>query len=361
MIPVGLPGRAQADGEAAEPIGVVHYGLGPIGLEIVRLVRERHTVRSVAAIDRRPDLLGRRLDELLEHAVDSPRSSSKSVLCHGQPASDVVVDEASVLVQRAEAKVVAHSTGSSLTTVMPQLLTCIEWGLSVVSTCEELAYPWIDAPKLAQALDHSARTAGVAVLGTGVNPGFAMDYLPVVLSGASQSVEHVRVHRVQEAGRRRRPLQEKIGAGLDVAAFEQRVEAGTVRHVGLVESGRALAAAFGWSLSELAEQIEPVLAPSAIRSEYFELSPGQVAGVRQHLVGREDGREVLSLTLEMAIGLDQPRDVVELSGVPEIQLVIPGGIQGDLATAAVAVNALERIVEAPPGLLTMVDLPPVHP
>lgn len=331
---------------APAPLGVVHYGLGPIGLEIARLVGQRSGLRSVAAVDIRPEMLGRDLAQLLT-ARDPP--------------SGVVVTPASSALQTPDAHVVAHCTSSSLEQVLPQLSECIQAGLAVVSTCEELSYPWDRAPDLARRLDAHARANEVAVLGTGINPGFAMDYLPVVLSGASRRVDHVRIHRVQDASTRRLPLQRKVGAGLDRSTFDEQVRAGTVRHVGLSESAQALADTFGWTLTELREEIQPILAERSTPSGLGDIAPGRVTGVRQVATGFTHDREVLTLILEMAVGLRDPQDEITLTGDPDLRMVIPGGLHGDVATAAIVVNAMARILRTAPGLATMANLPPPHP
>ncbi len=321
---------------------VIHFGLGPIGLEIARLVAQRPGLRSVGAIDISPELAGKDLGDL------------------GGTAG-VEVGRAETALAAGNGGVVAHCTGSSLERVLPQLVACVEAGMSVVSTCEELSYPWQQAPKLAKELDDAAMANGVAVLGTGVNPGFAMDYLPVVLSGASRRVDHVRVHRVQDAGVRRLPLQKKVGAGLSVDEFDELVLAGTVRHVGLPESAQAVAAAFGWELSELRDEIGPVVAEHPTPSALGEIAPGSVTGVRQRATGLVGESEVVELTLEMAVGLPDPRDEVVLTGDPDVSMAIPGGLHGDVATAAVVVNALPLVARAAPGLRVMAELPPPRP
>jgi 4-hydroxy-tetrahydrodipicolinate reductase len=327
-----------------QPVPVVHYGLGPIGIEVARLVAERAALRSVGAIDISPELAGRDLGELL-----------------GGEATGVAVGDADGVLTQARGAVVAHCTGSSLERVLPQLLECVEAGASVVSTCEELSYPWAQAPELARRLDEVAAQNGVTVLGTGVNPGFAMDYLPVVLAGASRRVDSVAVHRVQDAGVRRVPLQRKVGAGLAVEDFDEVVRAGTVRHVGLPESAQALAAAFGWKLTELRDEIRPVVAERPTPSALGEIAAGSVAGVWQEATGFVDGREAVRLTLQMSVGAENPRDEVALSGDPDVSLVIPGGLHGDVATAAVVVNAIPLVTAAAPGLRVMAELPPPRP
>jgi 4-hydroxy-tetrahydrodipicolinate reductase len=333
--------------EPSPPVRVVHYGLGPIGIGIARLVAERPSLRSVGAIDVNPQLAGRSLAEVANLGTAAP-----------EPV--VSADAAGVLAGAAGA-VVVHCTGSSLAREAPRLLAAVEAGCHVVSTCEELSFPWTAQPALARRLDEAARASGVVVLGTGVNPGFAMDYLPLVLSGVARRIDAVIVHRVQDAGVRRLPLQRKVGAGMTVEEFRRKADAHELGHVGLRESAHALAAALGWPLDRLDETIEPVVAERPTPSGLGEIEPGGVTGLRQTAVGQLGGRMVVSLTLEMAVGLPDMRDDIRIAGDPDLHLIVPGGLHGDVATAAIVVNAIGRLVEARPGLRVMADLPPVHP
>jgi len=331
---------------------VIHYGLGPIGSAIAGLVAGRTNLEAVGAVDFAADKVGRSLSDLVP-AVNAQLTVHSEV-------SELNTDGGAVVV---------HSTSSSLQRVLPQLLECLNRGYHVVSTCEELSYPWDCQPHLAAQLDEAARRNGVTVLGTGVNPGFAMDYLPIVLSGASATVTGVSVHRVQDAAVRRVPLQRKIGVTLTVEQFQDRVEAGTVRHVGLPESAQAVAAAFGWKLSRLNEQISPLLATEPTPSALGTIPAGQVTGVHQVVTGyapegaeyAPEGAELIRLTLDMAVGLPYPRDEVELRGVPATRMTIPGGLHGDIATAAVATNCITRLPDSRPGLRVMADIAPPHP
>jgi 4-hydroxy-tetrahydrodipicolinate reductase len=261
----------------------------------------------------------------------------------------------------AEAQVALHCTGSSLERVAPQILELVEAGLNVISTTEELSYPWQTRPVIADRIDRAARARGVSVLGTGVNPGFAMDYLAIVLSGVSQRVDAVEVHRIQDAGTRRLPLQRKIGAGMSAEAFHKEVEAKRLGHVGLTESVYALAAAFGWRLDRIADSIEPVICRAATPWANGMIAPGQVTGILQMAEGFESEAKRVSLTLNMAIGLGRSSDRVVLHGAPDLELVVPDGLHGDLATAAIVVNSIPRILEARPGLLVMADMAPPTP
>jgi 4-hydroxy-tetrahydrodipicolinate reductase len=253
--------------------------------------------------------------------------------------------------------VVVHTTSSYLAQVSDQLIGCLQAGSNVVSTCEELAYPFRKHPDLAQQLDRAAREHRVALLGTGVNPGFAMDKLVLTLSTACQEVRQVNVRRVVDASRRRLALQKKVGAGMTVEEFRAQVQAGVIKHHGLPESAAMIADSLGLGVDTIEESIEPVVAQETVRSEFLEVAPGRVRGVRQVAHGLGDGQENVRLELEMYLGAPEPVDSIQISGVPDLRLAIPGGIHGDLATAAIAVNCIPALLEAKPGLLTSRDIP----
>ena len=325
-------------------IRVVCYGLGPIGIGIARLALARAGVEVVGAIDLDPQKIGRDLGALVGAA----------------DAGVIVSGDAAATLADARPDVVLHATSSALAKVAEQLAQIAKAGAQVVSTCEELAYPWTAQPQLAAELDATARRAGVTLLGTGVNPGYAMDALPLMLTAPCAAVRSVRVLRVVDAARRRGPLQRKVGAGLTPAEFEARVKSGLVRHVGLPESLHMLATRLGWQLDKMDDSIAAVLADSAISTEFVEVAAGQVAGVRQVARGFIGGREVLNLELQMYVGAAEPRDSVAIDGDPPVQMTIAGGLHGDIATAAIVLNAASSVIRAAPGLASMAEVPLVH-
>ncbi len=324
---------------------VVHYGLGPIGAGIARLIAGRPDLQIVGAIDVDPDKVGRDVglviglpNELgIQVSADAP-----GVLRATRP--DVVI----------------LATGSELARVASQIRQAIAVGASVVSTCEELSYPFDTHPELAQELDRLARGQGVVVLGTGVNPGFAMDTLPLALTAVSQRVDAVRVRRRQDAARRRLPLQRKIGAGLAPAEFAEQARDGRVGHVGLLQSVQAIAHGLGWRLDRIEQEITPVLAAVETRTDALVIPAGHVLGVRQTARGVVGGRVLIALELEISIGAEDPRDQVVIEGLPRIDVVVNEGTHGDLATAAIVVNVMNHLRHVAPGLRIMADLPLVH-
>ena len=308
----------------------IQYGLGPIGIGIAALaVQQGHCL--VAAVDIAPAKAGQPAAAFIPQAP-----------------ADVLVTADASQVLNAGADIVLHSTQSRLAQVLPQLLPLIDAGLVVISTCEELAFPWHHHPVEAASLDVLAQSRGVGVVGLGVNPGFVMDLLPVVLSAPCRDIRQITVVRVVDVGLRRLPLQQKVGVGLTVEAFRRGVSEGRIGHVGLPQSAAMVAHALGWALNQIEESIEPVVD-----------SNRTVQGVHQVCRGTHKNAHQITLDLTMTAGAERPRDEIVIEATPPIRATLEGGIHGDQATYAIVVNAIPRVLAAPPGLLLPTYLPAV--
>jgi 4-hydroxy-tetrahydrodipicolinate reductase len=325
----------------SKTIRVIQYGVGPIGAGVVRLMLQKPNFEIVGAIDADPEKVGKDLGCTAGADHDTGviiTNDAKSVLHSG-------------------ADVVLHTTSSYLTQVMDQLMACMEAGLHVISTCEELSYPFRKYPELSARLDQCACENKVAVLGTGVNPGFAMDKLVLTLATACHRVDKVQVCRIVDASKRRQPLQKKVGSGLTVEEFHVQRGAGSIKHHGLPESAAMIADSLGLPVDRIEETINPVIAKEIVKTEFFEVPPGRVAGLHQVARGLVGDEENVRLELQMYLGAPDSIDAIKITGVPGLSLQIQGGIHGDLATVAVAVNCIPAILELKPGLRTSKDIP----
>ena len=318
-----------------QPITVAQYGIGPIGAEITRLLLTKPWIKLVAAVDIDPNKIGKDVGE---------------VIGLGREVGVKVTGELGV-----KADVVCHSTGSRLRDVAAQLKDLLSRGCHVVSTCEELSFP-LDAG-IREELQQVARSKNVTLLGTGVNPGFVMDKLPLTVTSVCQQIESVQIIRIQNASTRREPLQRKVGAGMTVDEFRKAVDGGKIKHMGLRESLMMVGNGLGVEFTHVSdEKIDPIVADREVVTQYLKVAPGQVAGVHQTIEGR--GRINVSLELRMYVGAEAvAADRVIVTGVPDVELQIKGGVHGDRATAAMVVNCIPRIVVARPGVLTMDDIP----
>ena len=329
----------------ARVLKVVHVGLGPIGQGIARMVLETEGLQVVGATDMAPDQDGRDLG---------------AVLALGRKVRVKVDGNAEKFAKKARADVAVLCTSSSLKALRPQVLALVGSGMNVVSTCEELAYPSPATAAVFREIDAAAKRKKVSVLATGVNPGFAMDALALVLTAPCSHVRRISVSRCVDAATRRLPLQRKVGAGLNLNQFRRAMTEGSVRHVGLRESVYMIADALGWKLDRVDETLEAAIAPRDLDTEYLRIPAGGVAGIKQHARGFRGEDGVISLDLQMYVGADSPRDHVYIDGTPTIDMTVKGGIAGDVATAAIVVNSIPKLMAARPGLLTMRDLPLVH-
>jgi len=321
-----------------KPIRVIQFGLGAIGCAAARLVLGKRHMQLVGAVDRDPKLIGHDLGEVLG------AGRSLGVTVSGKPA---------VLFGQTPADAVIHCATSSFLEAYEQFVEIVRAGLHCVSSCEEAMFPYYRYRDLAGRLDDLCIKRRCAVVGTGVNPGFVMDTLALVLTAACQRLDSIRVLRVVDAATRREALQRKVGAGLSEDEFHRLAQDKKIRHVGLTESLVFLADALGWSLDEVNEDVAPVIANKQVKTQFLAVKPGCVAGVRQFAHGVWQGRDVLRLELQMYVGAPQPRDEIEISGEPPLKLVVEGGVAGDSATPALLVNTLPLLVEARPGLHTM--------
>jgi 2,4-diaminopentanoate dehydrogenase len=319
-------------------IKVMHFGLGPIGSAVAKQVVTRPGFKIVGGIDIDPAKTGRDLGDVIGA---EKRLGVK------------VSNDARKALKSAKPDVVILCTSSSIKTVMPQIETIVKAKIPIVSTTEELAYPGYTHIRQARQIHAWAKAAKVAVLGTGVNPGFAMDALPIALTAVCERVERVTVLRVQDARIRRLPFQQKIGAGLTTEQFQKKVRDGSVRHVGLTESIAMIADALGWTLDRISDEIEPKLAKVTISSEFLAVDPGYVCGIIQDGIGYRKGEPAIRLHLEAFLGAPESYDASDIEGSPRISQKISGGIHGDIATASIVVNSVPKVLAAPPGLHTM--------
>ena len=324
------------------PIRVMHVGLGPIGVGVVRQVAERKGFRIVGAADIDPAKEGRDLGQIAGL---------------GRPLRVKVSRDVRKAIKASKPDVVVLCTSSSLKQVLPQIEAILKLKVPIVSTTEELAYPTKANLKYARVIHQLARKAKVAVLGTGVNPGFVMDALPITLTGVCERVEALRIDRVQDARIRRLPFQQKIGAGLTQEQFQKKVQDGSVRHVGLAESVSMIADALGWKLDRISDVIQPKMATETVASEFLAVDAGFVCGIVQDGIGYRDGVPVITLHMEAYLGAPESFDSVEITGSPALKMKIAGGVHGDIATASIVVNSLPKILEVSPGLHTMRDMP----
>ena len=321
------------------PVKVVQYGLGCLGIEIVKVLHEKKELRLVGVIDRDPKKMGKDVGLL---------SVGKKL---GVKVSGI--DEA----LKKKPDIVLHATTSYFDQAHEQISAIIKKGVSVISTCEQLVYPYTSSTnvKLAKKLDALARKHDVTILGVGVNPGFMMDSLVLALTGLCSKIERIRVERVVDVAKRRKALQEKMCLGLAPQEFEKIKK--KVGHVGLLESAKMVCDALKVKVS-FASVIRPVVANRTFTSSELVIEQGQIAGLEHRLVGKSGNQKFIEMILYMFAGASE-FDLIEIEGTPSIS-IRTNGIQGDQATISLLLNYIPVVMNAKSGLVTVKDLPLAH-
>ncbi|MCP2604923.1 hypothetical protein NLC29_02075, partial [Candidatus Aminicenantes bacterium AH-873-B07] len=271
----------------------------------------------------------------------------------------IVSNNSKEIFEKSKAIAVIHTTSSYLPQVFPQIKECIEAGLNVISTCEELSFPYKRHPELAKEIDSIAKKHQVTVVGTGINPGYLMDTLPLTLTGPCLEVKSIKVTRIMNSAKRRIPFQKKVGTGLNPEEFKKYIDERIITgHVGLLESINMIADGLGWKLDEAKElPPEPVIAEKEIDTPLCKVIPGKVLGLKSIAYGKIDGKEVIKLSFIAYAGVEEEYDEIIIEGKPNIHQKIIGGVHGDIGTIATTINTIPKAINALPGLYTMKDLP----
>ena len=233
----------------------------------------------------------------------------------------------------------------------------------MVSTAEEMAYPKAKEPALAAEMDRIAKANGVSVLGTGINPGLIMDLLAILMTGACTDVEFVKCERVNSLSPFGPAVMEEQGVGITLEQFNKQSEAGHLAgHVGFNESVNMICDAIGWKLDKPVEQtMAPIVSKVHRKTKYAEVLPGNVAGCTMKGYGHVGGKLAVEMIhpqqIEPELEGTDTGDYVVIKGTPNVNLSNKPEIPGGIGTIAMCINMIPHVINAKPGLHTMIDLP----
>jgi hypothetical protein len=327
-------------------INVIIYGCGVMGRKIAQALLTKKSFKIIGAVDIHPGLVGKDLGEFLKPC---------------RRLGIIITKDAARLLAKPQLQAVIHTTTSGLKDVSPQVVECLKAGKNVISTCEELSYPWKRHPRLASEIDALAKKHKATVTGTGINPGFLMDTLPLVLTGPCLEVRSIKVRRMMNSARRRIPFQKKVGTGMTPREFRQKIDSKEITgHVGLLESINMIASALGWTYDKAIElPPKPVIAKKPTQSGLGTVKPGWVIGLISRAYARRNGKDIITLEFCAHAGIRDEYDEILIDGTPPIHERIQGGVHGDIGTVAMTINTIPKAVESLPGLKVMRELPPV--
>ena len=327
-----------------QPFRVIQIGFGSLGRHIASSILKRENPELVSVIDANPDFIDKSLGELLQDDNDSTIR---------------ITGDLYAVLESIAADVAIVATSSSLEVVDPMIEDCLGGGLDVISICEELSYPYQKKPDLAASINQVAIQNNKTVLGTGINPGYLMDLLPIVLTAPCQNVETIHVTRHMNSSYRRPSFQKKIGTGMTNEEFRENIDEGKITgHVGLVESIQMIDAALNLGLDTIEElPPEAIIAEHEVTNSFATIKKGDVLGLKSMGIGKREGKEIIVLDFQAYAEATPQYDEVIVEGVPRMHQRIDGGVQGDQGTIGMILNLIPIVVKESPGLKTMKDIP----
>jgi 4-hydroxy-tetrahydrodipicolinate reductase len=330
-----------------DEIRVLVLGTGQMGSGIIRLVLEKQGLQFVGAFARRPGRAGLEVGQ---------------VIGLGRELGIPVSTDLARLVEQVQPHVAIQATCSTVDDAMGEVALLVRHGVPVISIAEQMACPACSSPAFAEEIHWLAVSQGVAVAGTGINPGFVLDLLVITLSGVCADIRSIHAQRVNDLSAYGTTVLRTQGVGLSPEAFAAELEAGIVMgHIGFPESVHLIAKAIGWDIERVEEKREPIIAGVARETPFVSVQPGQVAGCLHTAVAYRQGEPVITLRHPQQVHPEaegvETGDRIEIQGTPDVRLAGHPEIPGGQATCALAVNMIPRILNAPPGLHTLADLP----
>ena len=321
---------------------VLQVGLGPMGQLIAKLLLKRQNISFKGVVDIDPKLTNKKFGSIINEDSDLiVRSNFEELLSQETPDISII------------------ATSSSLEKVAPLIKQAIVHGSNVISLCEELSYPYKKYPDLSEDLDSLARSSEVSILGTGINPGYLMDVLPIIMTAPCQKVDSIKITRMMNSGKRREPFQRKIGTGLSIEQFKEKISNKDITgHVGLEQSIQMICAALGFTYDEIEESIpDAIITEEDFITSYGEkVLKGNVRGLESKARAIRNDKAIISLDFFAYAGDHEEYDSIEINGIPDIHQKVIGGVHGDIGTAAMVVNSIPKVIDAPSGLITMKDI-----
>lgn len=331
-----------------ENVKVIIWGLGAMGKGMAEMLLQKKGVEIVGVVARGPKI-GKSMYEFLDVDRENPL--------------DVIMGSYEDVIKQGAADVVLICTDSFVKESFDKIKYCVEKGINVISTAEEMAYPKAQEPELSKELHKLAKENGVTILGTGINPGLIMDLLVITLTGACVDVESIKAERINNLSPFGPAVMEGQGVGLKLDEFNQRVRENKLDgHVGFPESINMISDALGWELSQDIELSRaPIVSQVYRKAPNAEVQPGDVAGCNMKGYGYVDGQLKIEMLhpqqVEPQLEGGTTGDYITIKGTPNINMSITPEVPGGIGTIAMTVNMIPNVINARPGLKTMIDLP----
>lgn len=337
---------------SAKRTRVLLVGFGAVNRAVLRLCLQRPSLEVVGVVVRTPEREGERASETVPSAADDLRLTT----------------DLAAAISNTRPEIALVATQTRLADVLPVLEVIAASGTPAICTAEELAFVQPTDSREAAHLHDVIRRSGVAIVATGVNPGFVLDLWPIVLSGLAWNIQSIWARRVVDVSAFGPVVRAALGIGFVPGAFDSGVRDGAiVGHAGFRESLRAIAGRLGRPLDRIESAIDPiVLGRDVLLADGSILRAGRTGGAEQVARGWAGGAEpwielVMTLHVDLgSLGLS-PIDEVHVAGEHDLSVRIEPGCGPIRSTAALIVNGITTALAADPGLYSPGSLPPAAP
>lgn len=331
-----------------ELVKVAIWGFGAMGSGMARMILKKDGFEIVGVCDLYEEIVGKSIFDLL-----GITKTQKDVF---------ITNDISKLIVESKPELVLLATDSYTATAYPKIRFLVEQGCNIISTAEEMAYPYANEPELSKEIDQLAKKHRVTVLGTGVNPGMMMDLLAITLSGIMSDVTDFQISRVNSLSPFGKTVMEEQGVGFTLDKFNEKMKSHEIAgHVGFKESTHMIAASLGSKVLSFEQSMAPIVTNIDRKSPYGFAKKGDVCGVDMKSDSLLENHISINMhhpqQIEPAMGGVSTKDQIHIGGSPEVHMTISPEIDGGIGTIAICVNMIPHVINSRPGLKTMIDLP----
>lgn len=339
-----------------EPYRVAQWATGAMGRSMLKGLIERPEFEVAGVLVHDPAKVGRDAGSLVG-------TGPIGIEATGDPAEIMALDADCVLYAALPASIFDGDPHGDLDTICALLAS----GKNLI-TVTGLVDPHMHGPGLVRRLEESCAAGGTSLHGTGINPGFMGDLLPLTLSGLCRTIDHIYVRECADfAGHPSRSfVHDLIGLGKGEDEYLSALPATRLVSRSLFgESVHLLATGLGRTLDHLDVGHEYLVADEDFTIAAGPVAKGTISAVRWTFNAMIDGRPLITSEHVHKADAERVRDwaatgnAVRIQGRPSIALKLDHDWASDgiVAAAAHAVNAIPAVCAAPPGIRTFLDLP----
>jgi hypothetical protein len=337
-------------------IRVVQWGSGNVGRSAIATVAGRPDMELVGLLVTNPDKVGRDAGALA--GIDDLGVAATADV------DDIVALDADVVLHMPLPSLVYGDTPGADLDDFCRLLSS---GTHVITTVGYM-YPKVYGDAVMGRLSAACAAGGAAFHGTGANPGWFGDLLPLLMSGLSLRIDQIAVQEISNFQHYPSPeiMFEMMNFGRTPEEFESRSHRHRTWLDGLfTEAVQMVADGIGAQVDDVVSEMETWIATGDLRTAAGPITAGTVAGQRWQWTAVVDGRPLVHQETVWRMHRDAAPDwpqgdwSIRITGEPDMQLTLPHSWNRDVlgSTAAHAINAIPYVVNAGPGVKTFLDLP----